>query len=797
MYDEAEEHMTRQLRAERFHFQKTAGKRVRGGRLEWEQEVDRMLSETAPFVVAGGMETRIEWDENDPEQGFALGKVAVMNRPPQPAVLPRQDQQLQRLGIGDTGKTAMIPIHVENSEIGSLSLFLDDKGMAHPLTEKRWSEVMGAHGMMGEVDPNMPDPQAVGTLDAPRGAAGFDRLSNVKVAEQIAEEQGDFVILEGALKSLHPIDHARIVKLASDPAVLAGLSASRLFPVMRMMIETQAVATRDYNEALVGSLPVNLALIEEMQPTPTSTLPKKWRATLVSDRYFAPKYIEGSYSQLVDQLRSLIPNIGDLIEQGGTHLVELDRKKSVVPVVLESVTTEPPQKVVEGGNWMVMNKKGDVLRMDVMPNYYGFDGKPVGGMLFIGDGYFGMTTDAFGKLIAAGQHLMPTTRSPMLPGAPVPRGTWISIVLPGSKYTEPVSVRSAAIVAGSPVILGETYTGKIVALRFVEGLQAMIKGVGATPVEFSAAAGYTHLYLPMESRIVALGEFTTIEDSSIAVKERMASYVRTGASVSGRNVMRFTRGDEAEAARVTVRYLDKDQWAIAGLPVGSVIAQNAADDVSTPHMLFILTVLGCSKAQAQSILSVAQSKGRATIVGLRGVKRVVEESGKVGMPFLQKMAGMAVRLRQDVSDKDRETMFKAASTMDVVAIGQSVRQFLSDEKNCQKLAFLGSILPRFAEKGDVGLMKVAEIFSHPESIDSMLGLNVLNERTVTHFLRNLPRLKRAEDHMAELLMLSRQGLAGVKSDDVEEGMKSLNRVVEKLEYLDSQVSEYRSKEQFA
>jgi exonuclease VII small subunit len=39
-------------------------------------------------------------------------------------------------------------------------------------------------------------------------------------------------------------------------------------------------------------------------------------------------------------------------------------------------------------------------------------------------------------------------------------------------------------------------------------------------------------------------------------------------------------------------------------------------------------------------------------------------------------------------------------------------------------------------------------------------------------------------------------MAGVKSDDVEEAMKSLNRVVEKLEYLDTQVAEFRSKEQF-
>jgi len=789
--------MTRQLRAERFHFQKTAGKRVRGGRLEWEREIDRMLSESAPFVVAGGMETRIEWDENDPEQGFALGKVAVMNRPPQPAVLPRQEQQMQRLGIGDSAKMAMIPIHVENSEIGSLSLFLDDKGMAHPLTEKRWSEVMGAHGMLGEVDPNMPDPQAVGTLDAPRGAAGFDRLSNVKVAEQVEEEQGDFVLLEGALKSLHPIDHARIVKLASDPAVLAGMSASRLFPVMRMMIEAQSVGTRDYNEALLGNLPVNLVYIEEMQPAPTSTLPKKWRASLISDRYYAPKYIEGSFRQVSDQLRGLVPNVDDLLESGGTHLIELDRKKSVVPVVLETVSTEPPERVTEGGNWMVMSKQGDVLRMDVVANYHGFDGRPAGGMLFIGDGFFGMTTVAFGKSIARGQHLMPATRNPMMPGAPIPRGTWVSLSLPGGKYTEPVCVRSASMVGGSPVILGETYTGKIVALRFIEGLQSMIAGVGGNPVEFSAAAGYKHLFLPMETRIVGLGEMVGIEDSSKAIKERLASYVRTGAMVSGRNVMRFSRGDEAEAPRVTVRHLEGDYWAIAGQPVGSVIAQNSSEEIPGVHVRFVLMVLGCTSAQAQSIMDAAKAKGRATVVGLRPVKRVVEESGKIGMPFLQKMASLSVRLRRDVSDHDRETLFKAAACMDVVQVGQAVRDFISDEGNCRKLAFLGSILPRFAEKGEPGLKKVAEIFSHPESIDSMLGLNVLNERTVSHFLRNLPRLKRAEDHMAELLMLSRQGMAGVKSDDVEEAMKSLNRVVEKLEYLDTQIAEFRTKEQFA
>lgn len=779
----------KRLRADRFHFEKAAGsKRVRGGRLEWEREIEKMLAESSPFVVQGGMETRIEWDENDPEKGFALGKVVVFNRPPQPAVLPRQDMQMQRLGVQDQGKSAIIPVHVENSELQSLVIFLDDKGMAHPLTEKRWSEVMGATGMMGEVDPNAPDTQGNNSMDMPRGAAGFDRLSNVKVAE----DNGDFVLLEHGLRALHPSDQARIVKMASDPAILAGVAESRLFPIVRMILEARAVSTRDYDQAVMGSLPVNLVYIEEVTPSPNSPHPKKWRASLVSDRYYAPKYVEGSYRTVSDALSGLIPGVGAKLEQGGAHLIQLDRTRTCNPLVLEDVAVVP-DAVSGGGHWMVMSKAGDVVRADVIANCFGIEGKPSGCMLFVGDGCFAMSTVASGRKVSDSYEMV-TKGVPV--GSPVRRGSWVSLCVNG-KYTVPINVVSSAVVGGSPVLAGSTMSGETVAIRFVNGLRVITKASTSLPTAFGIAEGYARYYAPADATIIPLGDMFSIEDEPKVMEQRMASYVRTGAKVNGRNVMRFTLGDEAEHPLVVMRHFEGDQWGLAGLPVGTVMGQNSADSLAAANVKYILAVLGCTDAQIAKLMSQAEARGRITVTGLRGVRRVVEESGKIAVPYLQKMGTMAMRLRADVPDRLRENLFKAATCFDVVDIGQKVAEFVGEERRRSKLAFLGSILPQFYDRGgEAGLKKLAEIFAHPESIDVALGLNVLTERTVTAFLRNLSRMRRVEDHLAELLMLARQGLSGVKADDVEAAMTSLNRVVEKLEYLDKEVSQKASGQQY-
>lgn len=90
------------------------------------------------------------------------------------------------------------------------------------------------------------------------------------------------------------------------------------------------------------------------------------------------------------------------------------------------------------------------------------------------------------------------------------------------------------------------------------------------------------------------------------------------------------------------------------------------------------------------------------------------------------------------------------------------------------------------------LFKQASTVNDPKAVDAMLSLNFVNEANLIQFLQNIPMFREVEGKLAELYLYSALGLKNqVPEQAALSAMKSVNEVVEHLEYLQSMLQAQR------
>lgn len=816
-----------------FHFEKKAGKTVKGGRLNWEEAIMSMLAETAPFVIGAGNEVQIQWDEMDPENGYAIGKVLCFNRPPLPPVMPGQVDQLRNAGIVDPGKAVTIPVYVKDGELSDVDIFIDEQGSAHALTEKRWNEFMGTQDPFGAIDPNI-NPAAIRpqnpTYQLPQGAAGYDRMGGNQFGSEKTSAEKPFPLVKEALgdrrPTIDPVDQTRMRDLAKHASILAGFGMTRVFPVVRLMLSSPSCSLEQYEGDALDLLPINLIFVQEIPSGVVRSA--RFRVTMVSDRYYKPKVAEGDYKFVVDLLKGVIPDIAQKMMKPGDHVFSLGRMAKASPMVLEDLSVKA-ERVLGRGNFLVMDRSGNsLMQADVVPNVFEWSGQPSGHKLVIGPKCWAMCSDVAGRRIAD----FGASVKVALSDGHVERGYWISLVLgdpmnPDSRWMVPGKVLwqgrvgpnwdwrkgdrapgepactspSPPCVVGGPVnpkdnkcrvIHMITYGGEQLAVMFVPGIAKPMPTSGAKWPDIDLDDGCSRWLVPMSTVIADLGTPTVVETEPAEMEHFVNNHTMAQSKVQGGGGrIRFVHDDDAERPRtLTVEYHGMGGgFVLRGEVLRGVTGQNVETDLTPAQAKFNLMVLGCSEEDAASLLAKAEQRDRITVAGLRPVERFVDTDGTRRTPFFRKTAELAMRLRADIPGEDREILFKAAAAIPFGDLAEPVAKFLADDGNRAKLAFLRSQLAGVKDYGATGIEKVAEIFSEPDSVDVMLGLNILNERNVKTFLRHLDRLRRVEDNLAELLMMSRQGLAGLEARDAAEALSSLNKVNERLEHLKVQLGQ--------
>lgn len=815
-----------------FHFEKKAGKTVKGGRLNWEEAIMSMLAETAPFVVGSGNEIQIQWDEMDPENGYAIGKVVCHNRPPLPPVMPGQLDQLRRAGISDPGKAVTIPVYVKDSELSDVDIFIDDQGAAHSLTEKRWNEFMGTHEPFGAIDPNV-NPASIRpqnpTYQLPQGAAGYDRIGGNQFGGEKTSSESGYPLIREAIgtksATMDPVDKSRMMEQAKCASILSGFGVTRVYPIVRLLLSSPSCGLEKHEGDVLDLLPINLVFVQEINGGAVRSA--RFRVTMVSDRYYRPKIAEGDYRFVVELLSGVIPDIAQRMKRPGDHVFSIGRMPKASPIVLEDMKIGA-ERALGRGNFLVLDRCGEsLMHADVVPNVFEWSGQPSGHKLVIGPRCWSMCSDVAGRRVAEFGESVKVALS----DGHLERGYWVSLVMGdpmdhGSRWMVPAKVLFSGLVfpqwdwrkgpapvepaqivgsakvvsSGAPdvkdgkrrVIHMVTYAGEELAVMFVPGILKAMPVSGAKWPDIDLDDGCSRWLVPMDTVVADLGIPTTVETDPREMDSFVNSHVMSQSRVeSSGGRIRFVADDGAER----VRTLSVEHHGVAGgfsmrgEILRGVTGQSTEHDLTQAQAKFNLMVLGCSDEDASAILSRAESKERITVSGLRPVERFIDVDGTRRAPFFRKMAELAMRLRSEITGAERDVLFKSAAAIPFADLSGPVVSFLMKEASRRRLAFLGSQLAKACEYGSVGVEKVAEIFSEPDSVDVMLGLNILNERNVKTFLRHLDRLRRVEDNLAELLMMSRQGLAGLESRDAAEALAALNKVNEKLEQLKVQLGQ--------
>lgn len=792
--------MRHQLLSDTFHFEKRAGKTVRGGRADWEKAVLDILSDQHPFVLENGPQFEFEWDSMDPEVGMGSGKLVVWNREPLPAATTMQMAELERQNVQDPGKSVAIPIFVKDFEIQDLDTFVSD-GLASRLSEKRWAEFMGSVGEMGVIDPNIDPKQLRGgapTHNLPFGAAGWDRsgVQGIGSMEKVSKSM-QLPILGEALEEIDPYDQQRIRDLVTKEAVVAGLGARGLVPVVRVMITTPPTSLADIEERAYDQLPPNVVYVQEIRGAPYSTRSGTYRATIVSDRYFHPSIVEGDYAMICQSLRGIVPDIDVRMRTPGNFVVDLDGRQEVAPVVIEDLSVGA-EGVRSSGSWLCLDLSGEFRRFDAYMNVMGFDGSVTGHKLFVGDGCWAMSTDVAGKRVAGVGEIAGDccVRS----GLDIKYGDWVSIFCgdPSAPDCEVMIPGKVAYVgpchgSGHPSHMRlETLFGEDIEVRFGPVLRIVAVSGSKWP-DLAMGAGGAKYLVPATSRVVKLGGNTSLESSPVTFEKLISSYIRAGgaAETAGR-AFRFSPGTDAEAlGTVMLQCNGPDDFSIGGQMLKGVVRDDIVHGATTTDVTYILCVLGCSRSQALNLIERSERGGgsRIHIAGLRPISSTADADGTRKVPFFRKAAALSVQLRGSVSDTDRDALFLACSCIPFKSMQQKVAAFLQDEAVQRRMEFFGSKLPLVA-RGGLG-DKLAANFADPQSIDVMLGVGILNERNVRGFLSKLADMRQVEDTLAELSMMSKLGLSGVEVSDVTEALDSLGRVNESLEQLQAQLTSSR------
>jgi hypothetical protein len=789
--------MSKNLLIQGFHFEKRAGRTVRGGKTEWEKAILDMLAENHPYVLESNPEFEIEWDEQDPENGMGRGKIVVWNREPLPAATPMESASMNRQGVEDPGKSATIPVFVHDFEIQDLESFITEDGAANRLSDKRWSEVMGSVGEMGAIDPNT-DPQAIRqqtpTYNLPGSAAGWDR-SGSQGFGTMEKVSGDdqFPLLKQALQELDPYDLERMKEAMSDQSLVAGFGHGRMIPVVRVMLNTSPRSLVDVENAAYDQLPPSMVFVQEIDKGPLSSRAAKFRATIVSDRYFQPSIVEGDFSMMVDALSSLVPDIATRLRQPGSFCVEMPGRDTVKPIVLEDLSMGFGQ-VNTAGNWLCAGVDGSMYQMDAFMTVCGFDGEDTGQKLLFGNKRWAMANLIAGrKLGDASQHVHESSATRQ---SQVVRGEWVAIVIDDTAY-EPMQVvhcgpfRSNSLPSQLEAV---TMSGEELAMKFGP-IQKVAPADGIKWPDVQLSHGCAKYLIPDHAKLVILGGVASLEDNPQTMERTVATYARSGGTmVESAGRVRFVAGtDSEEAAHIMLGVYGPDSWSLRGQMLKGVTGQDVSKDITTEETCFLLCALGCSKEQAEDVMRRCQRDSAKTIhiAGLRPVCRTINADGTRKVPFFQKAAALAVHLRDIVTDEDRDVLFKAAAAIPFLELKEKVATLLEDGEVVDRLRFFGSVVPRFVELDAVE--KLAGNFADPESLDVMLGINTLNERNVRSFLAKIAEMRAVEDNLAELSMMAKLGLSGVEVSDVSEALDSLGRVNEALEHVQSQMTQDKLK----
>lgn len=688
----------------------------------WPQEVGQLVAERLPSDL--NLEATVVFQQVDQEKGYAIGS-AVVRDPNGPT-------------------TVGIPVIVKAWHVAPFDIYMKDNKV-FPLTNETLAKVFYQGGIGVGLASKTPPPQMADDVFAdvrnPPSGGKYSYSAPLSMLK----------LLEGTLGA---DDLAAFRKVASDPAVLSAFHRRNHFELLQKYAGSSA---NDSQEKLDRARAVAIMNVKKDGMDSYTLL-------TTSDQVYDPITIctnrEG-LAELLDVRRSAFSDTVDPmieIDRNGEYTIAplespwgkplkggnpaLGERRN--PFVFDPASAEVPAVVVSKfGAYAVRDKAGILTKGWVIPNVVNFNGSAASLKLFLGKALAAMQSRIVG-IPAAGES------DAELKGEAAETGkTGTLLYREGDKVlaTVPFTVRSTVTFNGTKSITVMDYKGDESTLIMSQRIEGIVPVSAEQSKTLGPLMGKKKTYFISPKLVfIRMPRVTAVSDSvDDIVKMAQAHLDPEPVRISRINGSYVIRSHRLEKFASAARAVRAAKAAVTGASRKQMSASAS-------------TAMATKKLASPANLNHAfLGRGEATFV-LRAL----------GLP-LDKVAMALNSLKTRPSVEIHWLRHPVADQVKVAA--------------ASKLAGLVRKLRRDAGGFEV-LVKAASMITDAEAVDSVLGLNFINEENVKRFAAAKPMLEETSGILAKLLLASRLGMEDIPEESTRSAMGHLQKVIEGLAELE-------------
>lgn len=733
-------------------FSKESTSKVSPDSSRWDMDALHALYEAHSFITPEYGAT-VQWIKKEDHQGYGIGAVILSNKSGVGYTsAPRENvPSRNNMGMGSSvpGVQVAIPIIIKGFELFPMDIMRHGDHW-YPLTERRLGQAFHHRDMFSGVEKyEAPGDSSRGLVDmmAPPyeaaygnysrygggnvqgGGSGMMSLSSDGMGKRAVVLPGR-VNVESIIDRLLPtIDPDHIERwrghVSRSPGALVAFARGGKLDVLRRAAGAEISTSDDERDWVQSVLPKDLVRVSRLDDG-------LWCATMVSDKLFDPLQLTDTRERIIDRLKKSIPDIESRMMKSNDILIEGDSRETVSPLVIEDLDVSADDASGRPGTYVVMTRRGEVLKGAYVDPVLNYDGSDSGWGLWSDGTCYSISDVTIGSYVGEDIDL---PKADMCPGE---SATFIFQRDGGYGSVVPFIIRSVCEADDHVVVQAFDLFKRPVNFIITPGASSMVSVTGITDPELGGLLDGNAWIIPEHWMLVGIGRQVRLWDKPEHVRENLEWDINSDINPHGKEVLDGAQDPTIESPTVSIRH-HQGRFCLKGSILDSVTGTQRVEDVDETEATFILSCLGMSSADAQNILGKAADRDVIRVTNLR----------LPSSSYREKTSGL-----MDLASMWNKDLFLEAAGVCV-----------AKER----------LRPALEKQAD-------ELYSpHEESVEAVLGLGLVTTDNLMDILERIPMLQECESNLAELLLYTRAGFDAIPDDSVSRALRGLNEVLEDLE----------------
>ena len=453
-----------------------------------------------------------------------------------------------------------------------------------------------------------------------------------------------------------------------------------------------------------------------------------WTGIRVTDAFYRPDTRVYSTEDAVASFRKYLPDL-DLAMMTEKDFLFVDGERNThEPFILESVDGLPMDDV-ERGRTLVVTQRSEVLDGQVFSTVLDFAGEPTDLRMFVGPNAHAVSMQIFGHPLGKPESLPES--SDLVTGASY------AFLFGPDAISQPFTLQKVQRHCDHVALTGSDVWGHLSTLHLVPVISPT-RCSSITDPGLAEFYGRNDYLIPDSTPLVALGRRVSLLEDASQVRGAIVNRIGS-TSKQVREIPVIAPGSAVDPWSmphyVQVRALPEG-YRLRGPYLYPVVGSEEMTG-NRKDALFVLTVLGLGLEDAGLVLTVADREGLIHVGNLR--------------PVL--MANSIPVKQASIASKIRRNLFKEAAAI-------SQLQTLLAHRPIVK--------------------KAEDVPVQGDTVDTILGLGLVNDENIQGFLDAVPLLEQAEATIAELLMQVRIGLPGFEEKPLTNALQQLSNAITQL-----------------